>query len=220
MCEGERRVIARRIVSCVCAESFRRPRVSVSHSCATGRRHRRSSSSTVMLRGQRCFRPAGRHLLLLSLALVVSRAVHSQQHQPIQHKQCSQVNYLLAAETIGERADASVAPASSSSSLNPALLNDLLGRVGPDMRPTSGFTDEPDISIEVAQHAWRSMREHASRVAAAQMDALWPSVSETLETARVSAQCARAAKLTADATRRLELWAIQRKFTRGRARRS
>lgn len=92
------------------------------------------------------------------------------------------------------------------------LLSDVLDRVGPDMRPTSGFKDSPDLSLELARRAWTLMQRHAQATADQRYLALWPLVQQLLTDSNVSSQCLQAAHRTAHSARRLDSWAIQRKY--------
>lgn len=92
-----------------------------------------------------------------------------------------------------------------------ATLLEALGRIGPDMRPTGGFRDSSDISLEVSKRAWRLMREHARLLAEGRAESVGPLVDRMLAEANVSQQCRRAAGQTLQAAGRLEAWAVQRK---------
>lgn len=94
---------------------------------------------------------------------------------------------------------------------NSRRLAQVLERVGPDMRPASGFEDFADVELEVAQLAWRRMHEHARLTMDERVKFAWPIVEQTLSEANVSRECLLAAQRTAQAAQQLNTWAIQRK---------
>lgn len=92
-----------------------------------------------------------------------------------------------------------------------AAIEELLARLGPDMRPTGGYREAPGVGVGVAQRAWRKMRRHAARLASDRIEHDWPLVESALVEANVSGECLKAAAETAAGARRLESWAVQRK---------
>lgn len=90
-----------------------------------------------------------------------------------------------------------------------AILSSVLDRVGPDMRPTSGFKDFADITPPVAQRGWQLMRDHALWATNARIQLIWPLVQQLLVDSNVSLKCLLASGRTAEAARRLDTWAIQ-----------
>lgn len=92
-----------------------------------------------------------------------------------------------------------------------ATLSGILNRQGPDMRPLRDFRDADDISVEVAQRAWRLMHHHALVSVGQRVSLLQPLVEQALSGANVSAQCALAARKTMQAAQQLDSSAIQRK---------
>lgn len=93
-----------------------------------------------------------------------------------------------------------------------AKLKDLLARVGPDMKPASGFRDYGDISSNVAGRAWQLLHERVSDIANDKIDNLWPHVEQILRDSGVSDQCIHAANKVASGAKSLDLWAVKRKY--------
>lgn len=93
-------------------------------------------------------------------------------------------------------------------------LDRLLQTQGPDMRPMRDFRSknsvvDDDISVAVAERAWRRMRSHARSIVERRIMALGPLIERALQAARVSQQCTQAAQRTLAAAQRLDSWAIQ-----------
>lgn len=149
---------------------------------------------------------SGRHLaspLALAAAALIVCAAGQAAEEPGRAAGAALVHYLLASSA--------GAPLAANETQLGRILDEALDRVGPDMRPASGFEDSKDISLEVAKLAWRLMRRHAELVAGQRVGQAWPLVERSLREANVSDKCLGAAARTARAARELKAWAIQRK---------
>lgn len=90
-------------------------------------------------------------------------------------------------------------------------LEEILSRVGPNMRASSDYHDFQDIGLNETLLAWRKLDTQARRFVEQRVAELRPKVVALLAEARVSDECRRAANVTLDAMQRLDSWAVQRK---------
>lgn len=97
-----------------------------------------------------------------------------------------------------------------SSSVDSKLL-DILNRIGPDMKPSSSFTDFNDITLNVSQRALLLMHNHAQRTLINKLTLIEPMIEEKLFRANVSSGCLMATRETISAAKKFESWAVQRK---------
>lgn len=94
-----------------------------------------------------------------------------------------------------------------------AKLKDVLDRVGPDMKPASGFRDYDDISIDVAKRAWQLLHERVRDVSNERIVTLLPQLEHLLTKSNVSGRCMHAVRSVADGARSLDVWATQCKLS-------
>ena len=109
------------------------------------------------------------------------------------------------------RASSTGARLNSSEPLDSKLM-ELLERIGPDMKPASGFLDFRDISTELSKRAWQLMRERASEMADTKVSSLWPSIEQSLLESNVTSDCLEAARKVSERARALDAWATKCEF--------
>lgn len=91
-------------------------------------------------------------------------------------------------------------------------LSNILDRTGPDMRPSSDFTDFDDITIDISKRAWKLMHNHAEKLLLDKLKIVEPILKETLMLSNVSSNCYEAVIKTITAAKTLDSWAIQCKL--------
>lgn len=91
-------------------------------------------------------------------------------------------------------------------------LSNILDRNGPDMRPSSDFTDFDDITIDISKRAWLLMHNHAEKLVLDKLKLIEPILEQTLLFSNVSSNCYEAVTRTIKAAKNLDSWAIQCKL--------
>lgn len=90
-----------------------------------------------------------------------------------------------------------------------ASLSRILDRDGPDMRPSRGFKESDDLTLEVSLRAWRLFYEHASIAVADRINLAQPAIEQLLIDANVSSGCKTSVSETFKGALRMESWAIK-----------
>uniref|UniRef100_A0A6G1SBC7 Nose resistant to fluoxetine protein 6 n=1 Tax=Aceria tosichella TaxID=561515 RepID=A0A6G1SBC7_9ACAR len=90
-----------------------------------------------------------------------------------------------------------------------ARLEELLERVGPNMRASADYRDFRDVKLNESLEGWRVLYEQASEYAHQEALGRKPKLIRLLKEANVSSGCLNAADETLDSMARLESWAVQ-----------
>lgn len=89
------------------------------------------------------------------------------------------------------------------------LITNVIRRVGPDMRPSRGYKDWPEIDLNVSMRAWNLLHHHASVGLNNYVELAKPAIEELVFASNVSSECFAAIRSTLDGIRRLDSWAVK-----------
>lgn len=90
-------------------------------------------------------------------------------------------------------------------------LDEILKRIGPNMRSSSDFNDFNDIYLNESVLAWKMMHDQVRGFALHQVDQYAPQIESLLKQAQVSDQCLKSIQWILESMRRLDSRAIQSK---------
>lgn len=91
-------------------------------------------------------------------------------------------------------------------------LNQVLARVGPNMRASSDYNDYKDIKLNESILAWKFLHNQALKIAQTQVDHYAPQLESLMRKANVSQKCSRSIHWLLKGMRNLDSRAIQSKY--------
>lgn len=89
------------------------------------------------------------------------------------------------------------------------IITNVLHKDGPDMRPSRGYKDYPEIDLSVSMRAWNLLHSHASVALNNYADFAQPAIEELVLSSNVSDGCFEAIQQTFNGIKRLDSWAVK-----------